>query len=39
MFLVYSLYGDNVPNWVVIVRKILTLYPAYNYAKCYGDIG
>ncbi len=37
-FLVYQLYGNDVPTWIIIVRDILTMYPAFNYAKAFGDI-
>lgn len=33
------MYGDDVANWVVLLRGILSLYPPFNYAKAYGDIG
>ena len=32
------MYGDDVANWVIILRGILTLYPPFNYAKAWGDI-
>ena len=38
IILVYQLYGDNVPAWVVIVKYLLTLYPPFNFAKAFGDI-
>lgn len=39
IILVYNLYGDNVPSWVVMLKYFFTLYPPFNFAKAWGDIG
>lgn len=36
--ILYLLYSDAIPHWVVYVRTILELYPPFNFSKSFGDI-
>lgn len=36
--ILYLLYSNAVPHWVVYVRTILELYPPFNFSKAFGDI-
>jgi len=38
IYIIYLFYSEDVPNWVVIIRTILALYPPFNFSKAFGDI-
>lgn len=36
--LIYQLYNDSNADWVIWFRRLLTLYPPFNFSKAFGDI-
>lgn len=38
VLLQYGLYKQDIASWLVVVRRVLTLYPPFNFCKIWTDI-
>jgi ABC-type multidrug transport system ATPase subunit len=36
--IIYLLYSDDLPNWALITRGLLSLYAPFHFSKAFGDI-